>query len=98
MSCRLKRAALSVMVAGFALAFAAAADAQSYSSAAGGGGADAQRANHLNRDRWARSESSSPPAKHDEDSHESHDTDNHAATSGPHKGELNGKLHMGDWG
>jgi hypothetical protein len=95
MSCRLKRAALSVMVAAFAVAFAAAADAQS----TGSGGADAQRTNHLNHDRWARSDSGAPPSKHDDsdDHHDSHDSDNHPATSGPHKGELNGKLHMGDW-
>ena len=94
MSRRLKHVAMSAMLATFALGFAATANAQSTTSG-NGVPASLQRENHLDKDRWDRGSSSSSSSKHEEDYE--HESDNHTATSGRHKGELNGKLHMGDW-
>ena len=89
---RLKCAALAAMLGGCALAAASSAFAQT-ATTSNGVPADLQRQNHLNHDRWARGEPAAPARK----SSGGGDGDNAPATSGSHKGELNGKLHMGEW-
>ena len=89
---RLKYAALAMLLGGCALAAASDACAQS-ATTANGVPATLERQNHLSHDRWARGEPSAPSRKRTA----AGEGDNAPETSGPHKGELNGKLHMGEW-
>ena len=82
------------------LLMAATAQAQ----ASGGGGAGAQRDNRADHDRWSRSSPASTKASSDDSAssdddgdHDQHDAHNATVTNRAHKGELNGKLHMGEW-
>ena len=91
---RLKCATLAVMLCGCALAAASGAIAQTTTTSTGVP-ADLQRQNHLSHDRWARGEPAAPVRKSGGGG--GGDGDNAPATTGPHKGELNGRLHMGEW-
>ena len=75
-----------------------------FPSLASAASATQQRDDHANHDRWARastdhasptSDSSSDDEDADDSSHHHHA--NGSETQPRHKGELNGKLHMGEW-